>query len=78
MEMEIRWAVGYDVQCGSCAGCDRVMGANSGMRNCEAQENNEVWNMVVGIELLKGNYSHGETGRGMMGDCVGCPGRDRL
>ena len=33
------------------------------------------------MELLERNRSHGETGRGMMGDCVGCPGhpgRDRL
>lgn len=34
--------------------------------------------MVVGMELLKRNRSHGETGRGMMGDCVGCSSRDRL
>ena len=37
--------------------------------------------MVVGMELLERNRSHGETGRGMMGDYAGCPGhpgRDRL
>ena len=78
MEMEIWWAVGCGVQCGSCATCHRVMGADSGMQNCETQENNEVWHIMVGMELLEGNRSHGETGRGMMGDCVGCPGCDRL
>lgn len=42
MEIEIWWTVGCGVQCGSCTGCDRVKGANSGMQSCEAQENNEV------------------------------------
>lgn len=48
------------------------------MWSCEAQENNGVWHMVMGMELLKRNHNHSETGRGMMGDCASCPGRDRL
>lgn len=34
--------------------------------------------MLVGMELLERNRSHGEMGKGMMGDCVGCPDHDRL
>ena len=30
------------------------------------------------MELLERNRSHGEMGKGMMGDCVGCPDHDKI
>ena len=40
-----------------------------------ASGGNHWWRCV---ELEKRNHSHGETGRGVMGDCAGCLGHDRL